>query len=56
MTTGDFVSVHTEDGCVIGRFISDDGDTVTVELNQIGIGAVCFYGIPKEIVTLYATV
>lgn len=51
MKPGDFVAVHAPDGTVVGKLISDDGDTVTVSFNGKE-----FYNIPKEIVTLYVSV
>lgn len=38
-----FCSVHFEDGCSIGEIISDDGDTITVEFDNVIVE-----GIPKE--------
>jgi len=43
MKEGQFCSVHFEDGCRIGKIISDDGDTITVEFDN-GV----MEGIPKE--------
>jgi len=54
MKQGDFVAVHTpgDQGCIIGRFISDDGQTCTIDFGKNGIA----YGVPKEIVTLHVSV
>lgn len=51
MKPGDFVDVHTSEGCYIGRLVSDDGDFLTVE-----IGTCTVYGIPKDFVTLWLSV
>ena len=51
MKSGDFVDVHFPDGCLIGKLISDDGKTVTVEFDN-GI----LTDIPKEIVTEWVSV
>lgn len=51
MKSGDFVDVHFSEGCKIGKLLSDDGDTVTVEFGN----AVC-EGIPKELCTLWVVV
>lgn len=56
MKKGDFVEVHSDNtliGTQIGRFVSDDGDTVSVLLNILNFGAIVFNNIPKEIVTPY---
>ena len=50
MKTGDYVDVHFETGCQIGKFISDEGETVTVELGTI-FGKIIMSDIPKNIVT-----
>ena len=53
MKAGDFVDVHFHDiGCQIGRFVSDDGDTVSVELGTVTGENIVLCGIPKERVTL----
>ena len=54
MKQGDFVAVHTSDdrGCIIARFVSDEGETCTVDFGTYGIA----YGVPKEIVTLHVSV
>jgi len=51
MKPGDFVDVHLEQGYVIGRLLSDDGDTVTVSFDN-GI----LEGIPKDVVTLWVAI
>ena len=51
MKVGDFVDVHFEQGCVIGRLLSDDGDTVTVSFDN-GI----LEGIPKGLCTLWVAI
>lgn len=43
MKEGQFCSVHFEDGCSIGRIVSDNGDTIAVEFDNVIIE-----GIPKE--------
>ena len=43
MKTGQFCSVHFDDGCCVGKIVSDDGETITVEFDN-GI----MTGIPKE--------
>ena len=50
MEPGDFIDIHTSDGCVIAKFVSDEGDTITAEIGTVD-GNKVFYGIPKEIVT-----
>lgn len=45
MKIGQFCSVHFKDGCSIGKIVSDEGDTITVEFDN-GI----MEGIPKEYV------
>lgn len=55
MKPGDFIDIHTPDGCVIAKLVSDDGDTVTARIGTI-IGEQTFYEIPKEIVTLFKNV
>ena len=54
MKQGDFVAVHTpgDMGCVIGIFVSDEGETCTIDFGANGIA----YGVPKEIVTLHVSV
>ncbi len=53
MKAGDFVDIHFHDiGCQIGRFVSDDGDTVSVELGTVTGENIVLCGIPKERVTL----
>lgn len=52
MEPGDFVDIHLPEGCQIGILISDEGETVTAELGTV-FGKQIFYGIPKEIVTLF---
>lgn len=51
MKPGDFVDVRFEYGCVIGKLLSDDGDTVTVSFDN-GI----LEGIPKDVVTLWVAI
>ena len=51
MKIGDFVDVHFDYGCVVGRLLSDDGDTVTVEFDN----GIC-EGIPKEKCNLWVSV
>lgn len=51
MKPGDFIAIHTEDGCIIGRMILDDGEFVTAD-----IGGNIFEGIPKNICTLWVSV
>ena len=55
MKPGDFIDIHTPDGCVIAKLVSDDGDTVTARIGTI-IGEQTFYEIPKEIVTPFKSV
>lgn len=52
MKPGDFIDIHTPDGCVIGILVSDEGETITAELDTV-FGKQEFYGIPKEIVSLF---
>ena len=51
MKIGDFVDVHFDFGCLIGRLISDEGDTVSVEFDN----GIC-EGIPKDKCTLWVSV
>lgn len=51
MKIGDFVDVHFDFWCVIGKLISDEGDTVSVEFDN----GIC-EGIPKEKCTLLVSV
>lgn len=51
MKTGDFIAIYTEEGCLIGRLISDEGKSVTAS-----IGNKEFYDIPKNIVTPWVSV
>lgn len=48
MTSGSFVDVHFCDGCKIGMLVSDEGETVTVEFDNVIVSE-----IPKRIVTLW---
>lgn len=41
---GDYVEVHTEYGCLVGKFISDDGDTYTIEFDH----GFLLHGVPKQ--------
>ena len=43
MKIGQFCSVHFQDGSLVGKIISDEGDTITVEFDN-GI----VEGIPKD--------
>lgn len=43
MEIGDFVDVFFEDCDMIGRLVSDEGDTVTVSIDGNEI-----YGVPKQ--------
>lgn len=52
MEKGDFVAVHTDSGCIVGKFYSDDGDVCSIDFGKDGIA----YGVPKGIVTLYVKV
>lgn len=54
MKQGDFVAVHTpgDRGCIIGKFVSDEGETCTIDFGTNGVA----YGVPKGIVTLYVAV
>lgn len=56
MKPGDFVDVHFPDGCCIGRLVSDDGDTLTIEFKTIFGGNIIVKGIPKNVVTRYVAV
>ena len=47
MVPGEFVNVQMPEGVYIGRLVSDDGDTVTVEFDA----DVVIHGIEKETVT-----
>lgn len=51
MKTGDFVAIHAEEGCFIGKLISEEGKSVTVS-----IGNNEFYNVPRSIVTLWVSV
>lgn len=51
MKPGDFIDVHFEHSCLVGKMLSDDGDTITVEFDN-GI----IEGIPKKICTLWIAV
>ena len=55
MGKGDFVAVHFPDGCIIGRFLSDDGRTVSVVMDSL-IGRAIVTDIPKERVTLHVSI
>ena len=58
MKRGDFVAVHFFDegiGTQVGRFVSDDGDTVSVQLGTVN-GDIIMKEIPKQFVTLYLSV
>ena len=46
MKIGQFCSVHFEDGCLVGKIISVDENTITAEFDNAIVE-----GIPKEIVT-----
>lgn len=48
MKPGDFIDVHFEHSCLVGKMLSDDGDTITVEFDNAIIE-----GIPKKICTLW---
>lgn len=48
MKPGDFIDVHFEYGCLVGKMLSDDGDTITAEFDN----GIC-EGIPKKICTLW---
>ena len=50
MKPGDFVVVHFPHVCLIGKLVSDDGETVTVEFGN----GIC-EGIPKKLVTLWVS-
>ena len=56
MKNGDFVSVHFDSGCQIGRFISDEGDTVSVSLGTITGETIVMTDIPKQMVTLHVAI
>ena len=53
MKPGDFVTVHLDDGCQVGRLYSDDVETVSVTLGLVTGEEIVMYGIPKKLVTLY---
>lgn len=55
MNPGDFIELHTPDGTFIAKMISDDGDTITAECGTL-LGNKIYYGIPKDVVTLYLSV
>ena len=55
MKPGDFIAIHTDEGCKIAKMISDEGDTITAECGTV-FGKQVFYGIPKEICTLHVAV
>lgn len=55
MKPGDFIAIHTPDGTFIAKMISNDGDTITADVGTV-FGNQIFYGIPKDIVTLYLSV
>lgn len=55
MKPGDFIALHTPDGTFIAKMISDDGDTITAECGTL-FGNKIYYGIPKDVVTLYLSV
>lgn len=48
MKPGSIVDVHFYEGCKIGMLISDEGETVTVEFDNVIMSE-----IPKRIVTLW---
>lgn len=50
MEKGDFVDVHFDSGCEIGKLVSDNGDTMTVKLGTVR-GKTVMSEIPKERVT-----
>ncbi len=52
MKPEDFVALHTPNGTFVAKMISDDGDTITAEVGTV-FGNQIFYGIPKDVVTLY---
>lgn len=52
MKIGDYVDVHLDEGCCIGKLISDDGETVTVEFDN----GIALTDIPKEIVSEWVSV
>ena len=52
MKKGDFVDVHFDSGCQIGKLISDNGNTMTVKLGT-DRGTIITMDIPKERVTLW---
>ena len=51
MKPNDFVDVHFEDGCKIGRLLSDEGNTVTVSF-----GNAIVTDIPKELCSEWVSV
>lgn len=53
MKAGDFVSVHFEDGCIIGTLSSIEGDTVSVTFGTITGEHMTMRGIPKKFCSLY---
>jgi hypothetical protein len=55
MKAGDFIEIHTPDGTFVAKMISDDGGTITAECGTL-LGNKIYYGIPKDIVTLYLSV
>lgn len=55
MKAGDFIAIHTPDGTFVAKMISDDGDTITAECGTL-LGNKIYYGIPKDVVTLYLSV
>ena len=54
MKKGDFVDVHFDSGCEIGKLVSDNGDTVTVKLGTVR-GTTVMSEVPKERVTLWVS-
>lgn len=56
MKPGDYVDVHFEEGCQIGRFVSDEGDTVSVLLGTATGEYITLSGIPKNMVALWMAV
>ena len=50
MKKGDFVDVHFDSGCQIGKLISDNGNTMTVKLGT-DRGTIIMMDIPKERIT-----
>lgn len=51
MKPNDFVDVHFEDGCKIGRLLSDEGSTVTVSF-----GNAIVTDVPKELCSEWVSV